>query len=145
MAGKTCVIDSSIAIKWFVEEHDSDEAVELLKRLNEKQVNVIVPDLILYEIANSLRWNSKFNQDDVEEALRDIAGFGFQILAQTSELINSAIVIAYATKCTVYDAVFIALAKMYGCALVTADQKLTSLMGSLTLKEALKLIYTKSN
>ena len=137
MAGKACVLDSSIAIKWFVDESDSKEAVELLKRLNEKKVTIIVPDLILYEIANSLRWNPKFNQEDIEEALRDIAGFGLQINAPTFELLKSAISLAYATGCTVYDAVFLALAKKNECVLVTADQKLARVKGVLTLKEAL--------
>jgi predicted nucleic acid-binding protein len=137
MAGKACVLDSSIAIKWFVDESDSKEAVELLKRLNEKKVTIIVPDLILYEIANSLRWNPKFNQEDIEEALRDIAGFGLQINAPTFVLLKNAISLAYTTECTVYDAVFLALAKNHECALVTADQKLARVKGVLTLKEAL--------
>lgn len=138
MADKACVVDSSIAIKWFVEESDSNEAAELLKRFHEKKWMVIVPDLILYEIANSLRWNPKFKQDDVEEALRDFAGFGFHIHAPTSELLKNAISLAYTMGCTVYDAVFLALAKSYGCALITADQKLAAGKEVLTLKEALK-------
>jgi len=140
MAGKACVLDSSIAIKWFVEEHDSNEAVQLLKQISEKKVMVVVPDLILYEIANSLRWNPNFNADDVIEALMDITGFGFHILAPTSDLLNTAVALAFSTGCTVYDAIFLALAKNYDCALITADKKLLSISGVLTLKEALKKI-----
>ncbi|MBS3138812.1 type II toxin-antitoxin system VapC family toxin [Candidatus Woesearchaeota archaeon] len=78
---------------------------------------------LLYEIANGLRWNPNFTAGDVEEALKAIAGFGFMVQVPTFELLRKAVEIAYSGRCTVYDAIFLALAKENEGILITADEK----------------------
>jgi predicted nucleic acid-binding protein len=46
------------------------------------------------------------------------------IVIPTQEVINSAIKLSYTYNITVYDAVFVSLAKLIGAIFVTADEKL---------------------
>jgi len=46
------VIDSCVFIKLFLEEEDSNKALELLRYINNKNKAIIVPSLFLYEIIN---------------------------------------------------------------------------------------------
>lgn len=46
------VIDSSVAIKWFVVEHHSDKAREILDIYKDGVINFIAPDLINAEFGN---------------------------------------------------------------------------------------------
>ena len=55
------IVDTSVAFKWFNEERDFAKALELLNsHLNQKEV-IFVPELIIYELANS--WATKSHLD----------------------------------------------------------------------------------
>ncbi|MDP3758645.1 MAG: hypothetical protein Q8Q86_02905, partial [Candidatus Daviesbacteria bacterium] len=52
------IIDSSVVFKWFDEtETDGEQALRILRSHLSKSDNIIVPDLILYELANA--WSTK--------------------------------------------------------------------------------------
>lgn len=50
------VLDSSVIIKWFSEEEDTDIALSLRERNINGELMIAVPDLSLYEVANALRY-----------------------------------------------------------------------------------------
>ena len=58
------VLDSSVAIKWFSEEDDTDLALKFREGFLKGDIDIVVPDLQLYEIANALRFNKKLNSTD---------------------------------------------------------------------------------
>lgn len=84
----------------------------------------VLPDLLLYEVANALRYNPSFNENDVSEALDSILDMGMDIVTPTSEIINSAIELAFRYDITFYDSFYVALAKELEITLITADKKL---------------------
>ncbi|MEA2055113.1 MAG: type II toxin-antitoxin system VapC family toxin [Candidatus Thermoplasmatota archaeon] len=53
------VLDASVVAKWFVVEEGDDIALSLRKQFEEKEIDIVVPDLLLYEIANALSTFSK--------------------------------------------------------------------------------------
>jgi predicted nucleic acid-binding protein len=63
------VLDTSVILKWYKEEEYTEIAVKLKRDLVEGLNNVIVPDLILYEMANVLRFTEGFNEDLIKRSL----------------------------------------------------------------------------
>lgn len=50
------VLDASVILKWFLKEEDSEKAIDLKTEIIQGNLLVILPDLILYEISNALRY-----------------------------------------------------------------------------------------
>ena len=116
------VVDSSVLVKWFIPEPDSTLAMALRQAHMDGRIPIAVPDLALLEVANVLRY--KFpaaDEDTVRGSVRSLAQLGVRVVATAPELVASAIGVAYAASITVYDALFVALARDMGFELVTAD------------------------
>ncbi|MFW6194814.1 MAG: type II toxin-antitoxin system VapC family toxin [Halobacteriota archaeon] len=111
-------------IKWFSEEEYTDKALQIRETIRSGDERAVLPDLLLYEVANALRYNPQFNENDVSEALDSILDMGMDIVTPTSEIINSAIELAFRYDITFYDSFYVALAKELEITLITADKKL---------------------
>lgn len=120
------VVDSSVIIKWFVrkDEHDRQQALLLKDHFLQGRYALIVPDLILYEVSNVLRNRKEVKQGNVERMIKLLFTYPFRITWPANTLLIKASQIAYNHKLSVYDAVYLALAKEIGCPFVTADKKL---------------------
>jgi predicted nucleic acid-binding protein len=116
------VVDSSVAVKWVVEEKDSDNARSV------SHATLEAPDLLLIECANIL-WK-KVTLADLNS--RE-AGECWQLLLQapvqftsSPELLDTALRISLDLRHPVYDCVYLALALQLGIPLITADRRLVS-------------------
>ena len=89
------VLDSSVIIKWFSEEENTDLALMFREGFLEGNVDIIVPDLQIYEIANALRFNKKLTSADVANAVNSLIDIGINIVVPTKDVISSAIGIAF--------------------------------------------------
>lgn len=118
------VLDASVVIKWFSEEEYTDKAVKLRDDFFKGENELVVPDLLLYEVSNALRYNPNFDETDVVEAVGSLFDMGISIIVPTLEVIKSSIDIAFSHNITIYDAFYVALAKEIDFALITADSKL---------------------
>jgi predicted nucleic acid-binding protein len=116
------VVDSSVAVKWFVPEALSDVAARLL----EPEYDLAAPDLLVPEFGNVLWKKLRRNELRRDEALEIVAALGEVPLTivGSAELVAPALEIAAAYGRTVYDALYVALAVARDCALVTADERL---------------------
>ncbi len=52
------VLDASVVVKCFSEEEYTKEALEIRERVRRGEENAIVPDLLLYELSNALKYES---------------------------------------------------------------------------------------
>lgn len=118
------VLDASVVIKWFSEEEYTVRALKLRDDFSKGDIELVVPDLILYEVSNALRYNPDFDETDVADAVGTLFDIGISIIVPNREVINSALNLAYEHKITVYDAYYVALAKEINYKLITADRKL---------------------
>ena len=123
---KRYVLDTSVVIKWFSEydEDDLDKALALRQGVFEGVYSVIVPDLMLYELANALKYNPRLNAHEAALAVQSVLDMGFDVRMVEASVLERSIDIAFKFKVTVYDAYFLALAQMETGPLVTADYKL---------------------
>ena len=121
------VIDASIGIKLFVIEEGSDQALELFNRLtSEPPVIFYVPDYFYAECANVLWKYVQYYGYDAESARQDLEDLrGLALLSiPTADLIAPAFELALAYDLTIYDACYLALARLVSLPLATADVKM---------------------
>jgi len=118
------ILDASAIIKWFTKEEKRDEALKYREMFLNDEIEIIVPDLILYEIGNALRYNPSFNNEDVKSAVRSLIDLGINIIIPTTEILDTAIDLAFKYNITLYDSVYLALAEILNDTLVTADKNL---------------------
>jgi len=119
------VLDSSVVIKWF-RSHEAlrEQALGLRQAYLDGLISIHVPELLTYEIANVLRYKPDMKETEVQQALQSLFDMQIGIEHIDPEVIKRAINIAYSYNITVYDAVFVALAKRLECDFITVDGEL---------------------
>ncbi|MBU0490246.1 MAG: type II toxin-antitoxin system VapC family toxin [Chloroflexi bacterium] len=120
------VPDTSVIIKWFRQgEVLALQALTLRQAYLEDWVQVTVPSLLAYELANVLRYKGDLSTTQVEEAVQSLFDLGLEWVTPSALLLRRAVAIARDCDLTVYDAAFVALAEALPADFVTADEQLT--------------------
>ncbi len=124
---KHYILDTSVAVKWFSAQGESDVAValDLRQGLFERRWELMVPELFFIELANALRYNARFTEQDVRKATESLWSMQLERAELSSNVLREAVRLAYRYQITLYDAIFVALARIYDYPLVTADEVLT--------------------
>ncbi|MBM3704999.1 MAG: type II toxin-antitoxin system VapC family toxin [Actinobacteria bacterium] len=122
------VLDASIAIKWFSARNE--DFVENALAIQEKQISgeirIIVPDLFFLEVLNAFITKSKFDIEDIS-TIRDVLfKLGLEIKYPDDFLLSDSSKIAYSGGLTIYDSLYIAVAKSCNATLYTEDKKILS-------------------
>lgn len=132
---KSIVVDASVVIKWFVPEIHAEQAVRWLSSGHP----LLAPDLLFAEVGNIL-WK-KTIREGLSEAdarrVRRALGKLPLLTISTRELSEAALDLALALRCSVYDALYVALAIAEDALLVTADRKLYNVISATPLKQSL--------
>lgn len=129
------VVDASVAAKWFLaddREALADEAFDLLDGYEKGEVQFVVPDLFYAEIANAI-WKA-VRVGRVTPALGEASFASLEQRVFTTipsrVLIGAAYRIATAYNRSVYDALYVALAKQIQSQLITADERLANALAA---------------
>ncbi len=117
------VLDASVILKWFVSEKDSDKAEMLRSEYYLGQREIVVPDLMLYEISNALNYHPDFKPLEIKTAIQTLFDIGIEIVTPTQMLMSKAVDIASENDVTCYDASYFALAQDLRTDFITADQE----------------------
>jgi predicted nucleic acid-binding protein len=120
------VVDTSVVIKWFIEERDTPEAALLKDRHINGKTILIAPDLLIYEVANVLVCSKIFTVQEVKKCLEDIYELEIDLINPSIDIIMSASEIAVNKQISIYDACYVALANELDIKLITADKRLHS-------------------
>ena len=114
------VIDSSSLVKFFSKEKDWEKIAQIIEE------GVITLDLSIKEVANAL-WKKiligEMNEDLAIKILSDLLKREAMIIVNQDEYLIEAFKIANRNKITIYDSLFISLAKSKNLELVTSDIK----------------------
>ncbi len=120
----TLVVDASVAVKFLVREHDTDQARKLI---TSPEV-LIAPDWLLIDAANTF-WKkvkrSELLAIHAERHMDDLPLF-FGKLFSSAELAEESLKLALRLKHPVYGCVYLALAVREKTRLVTADESFHS-------------------
>ncbi|MHB8859029.1 MAG: type II toxin-antitoxin system VapC family toxin [Thermoleophilia bacterium] len=136
---RSAVLDTSVLIKWVHQEDEENlgEALLLRKAYLDGKLEIIIPDLAIYEFSNFLRFRSGLPAALMQRLLDDFWSLGISIFPVDRELSQRALHFASLYSLTVYDGAFVALSSLLETTLVTADRKLHV---SVSGKEAVLLL-----
>ena len=121
---KVCVVDCSVALKWYIPEPHTESASQLLDGSHELHA----PDLLLPEFGNCLWKKVRQGELAANESRSILRALGkVPIEIHSSELLlEAALELALHTGRTVYDSLYVALSILLDCPFLTADQRLFS-------------------
>jgi predicted nucleic acid-binding protein len=132
------IIDASVAAKWFFPEEHS----ELCRNLLSADGKLIAPELIWSEVGNII-WKrfrrGEITSEEASQLANDFSQMPIET-GSTHELLMPAVEIALATGITVYDAMYVSAAMKWESKLVTADEKLVTLLAGTSLELVTKRI-----
>lgn len=118
------VLDTSVAIKWYLPEQGTDKAAIIQDRLENSEWIVYAPDFLMLELANVLwKRRQEIGESDALDTLQDAISSGIEFV-RTDHLTPVAYQIARQSGRTVYDSLYVALARERNCDLITADERL---------------------
>lgn len=121
---KISIIDSSVVFKWFSkDEVHQDLAVKLLRKHISKEIQLMVPDLIFYEVANAWATKSALSVIEVEVNLSKLEEANLKIEQIDFKSIKKAVALSKKYQVSVYDAIYAVVAQEKECNLITADDK----------------------
>lgn len=117
------VIDASVANKLVLDE----EGHELVKKIFRSHISetepIIVPDFLLYEIANTLATKGALSVNRITRSLTKIYRANLNIHHCDEIEVKVAANLAKKYKTSVYDMLYVVVAKKHKADLITADEK----------------------
>lgn len=141
------VVDASVVVKWFLPESGTAEATNVLRQIRRGDARAVVPELLLAETANVV-WKRVMQGSiaaaDAATIVEAIIESPFHV-ERTAPLLPTALAIAMETHCTVYDAIYVALAVQVDGVLLTADQKLARLMSGSPYADRIRVLAGAPN
>ena len=121
------VIDASLAVKWFLEEPDSDAARQ---KLADNLGQITVPDLFVIEVTAALVRNANIHKrtypatrEHIADFVALLAGNELQQVRPTPPQVAKAANLALDLGHPLKDCIYLALAMELGCDLVTCDAR----------------------
>lgn len=119
------VVDTSIIYKWITEE-DADTnipALRLLHQFLDGKENIVIPDIVLYELANALSTKTNLTLEEIEQAWNLFGKLNLNVINPSLKFIRKSMIFSRKYHVSVYDASYAVLAMEKNCILLTADSK----------------------
>ena len=120
------IVDASVVYKWLIDEpgEETKRARKLRDRYSLGEIELLVPNLLFIEIGNILTWKSYFSSSDLHEAWSLLLAYKLPVAPIDTQFIENAMDVARKYSISLYDSLYVTLAQMKQCEMVTADKKL---------------------
>ena len=132
------VLDTSVAIRWYVDQPGSEHAREL----RDAGVEFVAPAVLRWEIANVLRKKGVLvgllTKADVVAALLDLPALEVTITEDDLTSTVAALQLSLRHRLDLWDAAFVLMALQTGLTLLTADARLARGAAGLISTELLR-------
>jgi len=113
-----------VLVKWFVDEEGSEEALGIRRRYVEGEVEIIAPELVVFEALNALRYKRLFTAEEVKRISEALDAYALDLRTLSGQYAAHALDTAYGNDLTLYDASYVSLAILEEAQMYTADHKL---------------------
>ena len=120
------VIDASLAVKWPVEEDNSDKAHAVLQPWVAQDITRIAPYLMPFEVANALHrrvLGGELSHADSTRMIAHLPESQFELHQPPGLHVRALRLASQLNQTAAYDAHYLALAESFGCELWTADDR----------------------
>ena len=127
------VLDASVLVKLVIEEPGSEESRKIFRKNVSRGYEPYTVDIALSEAFNAL-WKHVVLTKDLSlkkawDVVEDLLNLWYRLkVVSTAKLFNEAFATAVKYKLTFYDALYVALAKIVGGELITADTRLAEVI-----------------
>ena len=126
------VADTSVIVKWFRQKEVLAKSAFALREAYLIGIIALAePSLVVYELANVLRYKDDLTTPQVQAAVQSLYDMGWKWVAPSSAVMQRAVEIGRLYETTVYDAVFASLAESLEAKYITADERLARRLGAL--------------
>lgn len=127
------VLDSCVALKWVLPEHDTPKAVRVCIDDRLGLHELLAPDVFPIEIAHNIAKSERKGTLPSGTGRQRLASVlkTAPVLHSYLPLLPRAFAIASSAWIGVYDCPYVALAEREGCDLLTSDQRLFNNLGSM--------------
>ncbi|MBI3273622.1 MAG: type II toxin-antitoxin system VapC family toxin [Candidatus Colwellbacteria bacterium] len=122
------VLDASVILKWLLPETGSENALRFRDQHISGEERIIVPSLVFYEIANVLRYHTKISDEELVSLFEIFNDLELIAINPAFSDMTDTMLYARHKNVSVYDAVYVVLAKRLDCSLVTADERLARMV-----------------
>lgn len=127
------VLDASVALKWVLVETDTADALRLRADVRNGVHDLLAPDTFPVEVAHALTRAERrglIAPGDAALYLADVLTTA-PSLRPSLDLLARAVELSSALKIGVYDCLYVALAEVEQCRLLTADGRLINSVGAI--------------
>ena len=122
---KTVVVDASVVSKWYLEEENSDKALEIRTLYTSGKLNLAAPVLVLYEVGNTLRKHPAITSEDATKAFSSLLEMRMDLRSFVeSDSLKKTFEATRNFNITFYDGLYVSLAQFCSAIFVTADDAL---------------------
>ncbi|HLA26855.1 MAG TPA: type II toxin-antitoxin system VapC family toxin [Syntrophales bacterium] len=124
---KRTVVDASVILKWYLlDETHGVKALALLQQCTARELEILAPSLLTYELMNGLviaARSARLDQDTVSLSFSGFMNLGIR-LYDISFFADKMLQYCRLYGRSVYDSSYLALAEREGVDLITADERL---------------------
>lgn len=119
------VADTSVLLKWVnqIDENHLPQARKLIDQFEAGAIQIIVPQLVKYEIGNALLKGKRLPTLEAQDALNAFSQLPLFYADIDSEGMSDTYEIAHELAITFYDAAFLYLAQKHKATLITDNPK----------------------
>ncbi len=96
-------------------------------------ISVVMPTLLIYEVLNILKNSKVYSEEELIELAKSLNKYGFELWGLSESLKEETVRTALKHDITLYDASYVALAKILNTMLYTADEELISKTAQLSI------------
>lgn len=134
------VLDASVAVKWFNEKNEDyvRTAVEIQNQKISECLDIIVSDLFFLEVLNVFLTKSRFGHQEISIIQQVLHKLSLRVIYPDNNILKDTVQIACANSLTIYDSLYIAIAKVCEVPLFTEDKKILSCRSRFTFIKHLK-------
>ena len=119
------VLDASVIAKWYIEEENTEKAIEIRDKFVAGKFAILEPTLLIYELGNVFWKHPAKSPEDVESDFKALFDIGLEFFdVRDPGFLKFVFENGRKFGITFYDAVYVTLAMDEDCKLITADGRL---------------------
>jgi predicted nucleic acid-binding protein len=127
------IIDANVVVKWFVVEEFKEQAISLRDDYINNKIELSAPVILPFEVLNAIFYSKKgISNIELENIGKSLLYYGIKLFPMNEKLLLETVDIALKMNITIYDAVYVSLAKIRNSNLFTADSHLINKLDDLT-------------
>jgi predicted nucleic acid-binding protein len=129
------VVDASVVLGWLLREPLPEGHRRVLAEHVSGAAPAVAPELLSYEVANVLARSAGLSAAAARAGYQRFTALEIETFSLSDQEYQSALDLALAHRITVYDASYLALARVLGARFATADRRLADRIAPLGVAE----------